>query len=287
MQLDVLVRLGLLASIWLTVFSLGARTSVGGALSVLRKPDSLLRMLAAMFGVVPVFALVLASTTSIPPAIKFAIVAMSVAPVPPILTYKQMKAGGEGNYGVGLLVAASLASIVLTPLMIELAGRLLGTEAAVTPAKVVRTLLLSTGLPLAAGMLLRGASEPAARAVRDLAQRVGGILLLVILVLLVAVSWRGLLGLLQNGGGLAIAATVAVGLAAGHLIGRPGDKSALALAAASRHPGVALAIAEMSFPDERKTLTAAILLFLLITAPYVRWAAKRPRGPEPASANED
>jgi hypothetical protein len=37
-----------------------------------------------------------------------------------------------------------------------------------------------------------------------------------------------------------------------------------------------LAIAEMSYPDQRKPLMAAILLFLLITilvtAPYVRWA---------------
>jgi BASS family bile acid:Na+ symporter len=279
MTIDALVRLGLLISIWLIVLSLGARASVQSALFVLRRPAALARAAAAIFVVVPAFAVVLAATAPLAPAIKFAIVAMSVAPVPPILPYKQMKAGGQGDYAVGLLVAASLISMVLTPLLVTLAAHLLRTEAHVAVGQVARPLLLSIGIPLAAGMLLHAASEGAAVSLADVAQKVGFLLLLVLFAVMVGAAARQILGLLGNGAALAIAATVAVGLLAGHLLGGGRDSGALALAAATRHPGVALAIAEMSFPDQRKSITAAILLYLLITAhvsaPYARWMRGR------------
>jgi BASS family bile acid:Na+ symporter len=278
MNLNDVVRLGLLVSIWLIVFSLGARSSVGSALFLIRRPAALLRALAAMFVAVPAFAVLLAAATALAPPIKFAIVAMSVAPVAPILPYKQIKAGADEGYALGLLVAAALGSILLTPLLVDLAAHLLGAEAAVSMGAVVRPLLISIGLPLAAGMLLRAVAKPVAQAVCGLAQRVGSLVLLVIFALMVAAAWREILGLFGNFGVLAIAATIAVGLLAGHLLG--GRHSvALALAAATRHPGVALAIAEMSYPEQRKPITAALLLFLLasllITAPYVRWARGR------------
>jgi BASS family bile acid:Na+ symporter len=48
----------------------------------------------------------------------------------------------------------------------------------------------------------------------------------------------------------------------------------LALSTASRHPGVALAIAHANFPDE-KLAPAAVLLYLIVSGivslPYLRW----------------
>ena len=49
---------------------------------------------------------------------------------------------------------------------------------------------------------------------------------------------------------------------------------ALALEAATRHPGVAIAIGAASFPDQKQDTTAAVLLFLVngaVTVPYLRW----------------
>jgi BASS family bile acid:Na+ symporter len=277
--LDTLVRLGLLVSIWLIVLSIGARASPESALFVLRRPAVLARALAAMFLVVPAFAVFLAATTSLPPAIRFAIVAMSVGPVPPVLPFKQMKAGAEEAYAIGLLVAASLASIVLTPLLVAAAARLLGANAQVGGAQVARTLLLSIGLPLAAGMALRAASGRVALAVSNLAQRAGSLVLLAVFAVMVAAAWREILSLLGNGSALAIAAAVAVGLLAGHLLAREPYRAALALAAASRHPGVALAIAAMSYPDQTRPITAALLIYLLITmlvtGAYLRWVSGR------------
>jgi BASS family bile acid:Na+ symporter len=287
--LDVLIRLALMLSIWLIVLSLGARASMEGAAFLLRRPGKLARALTAMFIAVPAFAVLVAATTSVPPAIKFAIVAMTAGPTPPVLPYKQVKAGSDADYALGLLVAAALASIVLTPLLVTAAARLLGDQSAADPLTVGRTVLLTIGLPLAAGMVLRALARGAAAAIAPIAQRAGFLILIVVFVVMLVAAWREIPALFGNGGGLAIAATVAVGLLAGHLLGGR-HRGALALAAATRHPGVALAIAQLNFPGQQKPITAAILVYLLITAlvtaPYVRWARRQASGADAAAAGE-
>ena len=74
----------LLLSIWLIVLSLGARASVDDALYVIRRPVLLIRAMAAIFVVMPAFALTVSSIFSLPPEIEFALVALSVSPIPPL-----------------------------------------------------------------------------------------------------------------------------------------------------------------------------------------------------------
>jgi BASS family bile acid:Na+ symporter len=283
------VRVGLLLSIWLIVLSLGARASTEGATFVLRRPALLLRAFAAMFVVAPALAVLLAATAPLPAPIRFAIVAMSVAPVPPILPQRQMRAGGGGEYTIGLLVAASVVAIVATPLLVDLAAKLLGATASVTPGRIARTLLVSIGLPLAAGMLLKAVWKAAGEAVARHAQRIGMILLLVAVAAMIGAVWQQALALLANGSALAIAAIVAADLAAGHILSGGREEGALALAASNRHPGVALAIAQMNYPDRLKELAAALLLYVVVTAivttPYVRWIIGRTARAQAASAS--
>ena len=86
--------------------------------------------------------------------------------------------------------------------------------------------------------------------------------------------------LVGNGTGLAFATFVAVGLAIGHLLGgpAPANRTSLAISTASRHPGIALALAQANFPAEKLVL-AALLLYLLINAivsiPYILWIKRR------------
>ena len=58
-----------------------------------------------------------------------------------------------------------------------------------------------------------------------------------------------------------------VGLAAGHLLGGPDpeNRTVLALSTATRHPGVAIALAAANFPDQ-KLGPAAVFLYLLVSA---------------------
>jgi BASS family bile acid:Na+ symporter len=86
--------------------------------------------------------------------------------------------------------------------------------------------------------------------------------------------------LIGNGTIIALAAFVFFGLAIGHYLGgpKPENRTALALATASRHPGIALALAQANFP-EQKLAMAAVLLYLLVNAavsfPYLLSTKRR------------
>jgi BASS family bile acid:Na+ symporter len=282
------IILSLILSIVLIVFGLGLRTTMEEALWLFRRPLQLFKALLAIYVVVPAFAIGLCLAFDLSAPVKFALVALAVSPLPPILPMKQEKLGGEHSYVVSLLVCASLFALVLTPLLLSVAGRVLDVAVSIPPAAVARSLLISVAAPLVAGMLLRALAPRAAGAIEAYASRAGKLLLVVGFLVLLASQWRGMVSLLGNGTIIAIAATVVVGLVAGHLLasGKPGERSALAVAAATRHPGVAIAIAGANFADQKQIAIAAVLLFLVVNAvvsiPYVRWINGQPAVPQPA-----
>ena len=71
---------------------------------------------------------------------------------------------------------------------------------------------------------------------------------------------------------------VAVGLAAGHTLGAPNQGDRTALPTASRHPGLAIAIAGENFPEYLKLIAGAVITYLLFSQllfiPYRRWRRK-------------
>jgi BASS family bile acid:Na+ symporter len=87
---------------------------------------------------------------------------------------------------------------------------------------------------------------------------------------------------------LAIAGFLVVSLAVGHLLGGPDpdERTVVGLSTASRHPGVALAIAQACAAEPQAVAAAILLCFLmglLTTAPYVKWRT-RARAKSQASA---
>jgi len=71
---------------------------------------------------------------------------------------------------------------------------------------------------------------------------------------------------------------VAIGLAVGHLLGGPAreDRSVLALATASRHPGVALAVAHdtASLMSVLGIVLVCLIVGALFGAVYTKWIAR-------------
>src|SRR5262249_45236916 len=86
---------------------------------------------------------------------------------------------------------------------------------------------------------------------------------------------------LGNGTLLAIVVFVMVGVAVGHLLGGPdlSERSTLALATASRHPGLAVTIAAINYPGQRRNVVAVVLLYLVVKAivliPYNSWRKRQ------------
>ncbi len=85
-----------------------------------------------------------------------------------------------------------------------------------------------------------------------------------------------MLSLIGSGTLPAIIAFILVGLVSGHLLGgpEPANRTVLAIASSSRHPGIAIAIAGANF-ERGKLAMAAILLYILINIvvaiPYRAW----------------
>ena len=77
-----------------------------------------------------------------------------------------------------------------------------------------------------------------------------------------------------------MAVFVILAVLTGHFLGGPDpeDRTLLVLATVSRHPAVALAIAQANFPQQKLAGPAVVLYLLLsamVSAPYVKWTKKQ------------
>ena len=277
MALAEVIRISVVASIFLIVFALGMNASLRDATSLFRRPWQLFKSILSMNVLMVIFAAAIVSIFRLDPALKIAIIALAVSPVPPFLPGKQMKAGGTASYSVGLLFAAVLISIVLVPVSIENLGRLFGVAAHVSPSRILPIVLVTAIVPLLCGLALRGlAPDFAARSLRPVSTF--ATVLLVISVLPILFTKAGAVwAMVGNGTLLVLALFTAVGLAIGHFLGGPDpdDRTVLAFATSARHPGTALAIAAQNFPDKASDVMAVIICHLIIGAvvsmPYLVW----------------
>ena len=276
MNMQILVQFALKASIFLSVFAIGLKSRPNDTIFLLQRPAKLVRSLLAMDVIMPVIATAMVWSFDLHEAVEVSLVALAVSPVPPILPKKQIKAQGEPSYAIGLLVVAAAVAVVFIPVAIELVGRLLQTPVHMEMWPIARLVLVTVLAPLLAGILFRELAPAIAAQLSKSVALVAGAALVVSVVPLLIAAWPGIVALIGNGTIVAIAVFVLLGLAVGHMLGGPDphDRAVLALATATRHPGVALAIGSANFP-EQKAVLPAILLYALIgailTIPYVIW----------------
>lgn len=265
MELLQLSMLALKVSVLVLVFALGLNATTAEATYAFRHPRRLLRGFLAMAVVVPVVAAAFALLTDLPRPVAIAIIAMSISPVPPILPMTQLKRGGRPEYVYGMLVAAALLSIIVVPVAVLALSALFGEEARFPPAAVAKIVVLSVLAPVALGIAVRHFWTEGAERVGPWLTKAATVVLAVALLPVLARAWPAMRGLMGTGTSVAVvAAVVVVSIAAGHLLGGPNreDRMALAIASATRHPGVALALARTAAPDE-PLVPAAILVYFL------------------------
>jgi BASS family bile acid:Na+ symporter len=276
MTIAELIPVAINLSMGLIVLGLGLGASFAEASYLLRRPGLLARSIAAMNVVMLAFAALVAAVFELDIAIEVALGALALSPVPPILPNKQTKAGGTAAYIVSLLAIAAICSIVIVPLGVHLFGLFFGDGREVPASAVLTPVLASVVVPLLIGLvahqLMPAFAERSSRYVA-----IAGAILLVLAFLPVLVTiWPALMGMVGNGTLVILALFTLVGVAVGHFLGGPDEdnRSVLALATGTRHPGVALAIAAATFPEE-KTVIAVVLWHLVVGAivsgPYVKW----------------
>src|SRR4029078_455563 len=165
MSARALVMACLFGGIVLPVVAVGCRATWSDATALLRDRGALIRSMLSMFIVAPILTSIVAAMFDLHPAVKIALVASSVSPVPPFLPTKAIGAGGEGQNVIGLLVAASvlavlfapvvravLLSILCVPLALDVFELVFALPLEISPLRIARTVSITVLLPLGAGM---------------------------------------------------------------------------------------------------------------------------------------
>jgi BASS family bile acid:Na+ symporter len=284
MNLAQLIKAAILVSVMLIVLSFSLLATWRDATSLFRKPSLLLRSLLAMNVLLPLFAATLVALFALRPAVSMALIALAASPVPPFLPQKQLKLVAHPEYVFGLLGATSLLTVVLAPLTIALIGLAFSLRTDIAPAAIGRIVALTVLIPFALGLIIRRLIPNFALRASPLVSKAGILLLVVAVVPVLITMWPAMVSLIGDGTLVVIVAFVAVGLGVGHLLGGadPDDRTVLALATATRHPGVALVICAGIFPAAEKLVAPALMLYLLVgaiaSAPYVRWRKRQHKG---------
>jgi bile acid:Na+ symporter, BASS family len=134
--------------------------------------------------------------------------------------------------------------------------------------------------PLAAGIMVRHFAPRFAQRMARPVSLFAMVALLVGVLPIVFSAWPAAVSLIGDGTLAAIVVFVVAGLAAGHLLGGPDpdNRVVLALATATRHPGVAMAVAHAAAPGEKLVLGAVLwylIVGLLVSAAYLAWRRHR------------
>lgn len=283
MEIQQLVILVLQVSLGVLVFCVALQTQRGDFMSLLRQPGLLARSLLSMFVIMPIVTVLMSLGFSLLHGVEVALVALALSPVPPILPGKQIKAGGTGSYAVALLAISAVVAIVFIPVALALLGLIFPATVSIPASRVATVVGMSVLLPLAAGIVVRSAAPQLSTRIAKPLSGVSALLLAVAFIPIMVKVWPAMMALLGHFTLVAIVVFVAVSLVVGHLLGgpAPGDRTVLGLATASRHPGVAVALASANANGDHAPVAAVLLAFLLsviLTIPYVRWRTRLARG---------
>jgi len=273
MSLQTLILFVLKASILLNVFAIGLKAGVHDATYMFRRPGKLAKALLAMNILMPLFAVAFVLAFHLKHAVEVALVALAVSPVPPILPRKLRKAGATESDTIGLLVAVGILAIVFVPAAMEILERVFHVPLRMTFASIAALVFITIILPLALGIAVHTLAPVAADRLVNPIAKIASIALLLSAVVILFSGAPAIWELTGNGTLVAIAAFVLVGLLIGHFVGgpKPENRTGLALATASRHPGIAIALAVANFPEEKLAISAVLLYLLvniLVSIPY-------------------
>lgn len=271
-----LVPLALKTSIIVMAFAVGLTAQPRDLIYVFEHPLRLARSLTSMFLVMLLAAVAITRLLDLHRTVEIVIVCLALSPLPPLLPHKLKKAGGDGSYSVGLVVAASLFALIWIPSALWVLGNLSGLSLHDTPSHLASVVILNILVPLALGATIHHLAPNFADWIQVAFARTGGLLLLAALIPVLIKAWHP--ALLQIGGGtvLTLVAFVVIGLISGHFLGGPDpdDRTVLALSSASRHPAIAVSLASINFPQE-KDVVVVVLMYLIISAlltlPYSAW----------------
>jgi BASS family bile acid:Na+ symporter len=241
---------GLTIALFTLAAAQGLSTDEAAVTNLDRRPVPLARSLFGVLVLVPAAALLIGLLLQPAPKVALGMAILAASPAVPLWLRPVPQAGATREHYTSLHMLLAFLSLLTVPATLVLLSRALGSEAVINLNSVLRQVWMTVLAPFGVGLLIRTwLPELAERVCRRLA-RIGGSLMLVILIVILAatsptlleVDGRSYLALF-----LMAAAAYAIGAAVAP--GPPQTKKILALENAIRHPGLAILIAGAGIPE--------------------------------------
>lgn len=275
MDSAILIRIAIVISVMLIVIALGLRYARSDGTYLLHRPSLLVRSVVAMNVIMPLIAVWLVSSFDFKTPVKVALVALAISPLPPFLPGKRLKLTSHG-YIYGIVVAAAVCSVALVPITASLLSAHFHTQH-VGAVKVFLVVVITVLAPLSIGLFIQRIRPTRAPGLATTLHKAGMGLLILASIPVLVMEWPTIRSLLGDGTVVAAIVLSGLGLLVGHLLGGPDpeNRTVLALATASRHPGVALVAGISASAQAPRLVTAAVLLAfvvsVVVSAPYAVW----------------
>lgn len=264
-----------LAFVVTSMFGLGLGLTPRDIIGPLKDVRFLLAALAANFLIVPAAAWALTRLLPLEPDLRVALIIFSAVAGAPIVLKETQLARGDMHAAVSLVTLQVVATVIYLPLALPL----LIPGITVDAVAIAMPLLLQVLLPLGLGLLMNARYDEEAEMARPIMNEIANLSLALMLILNLG-NVGEVFGLLGTGAIGATIVLVAVGFAAGWLLGgpEPATRRTLALGTAQRNFAAAFVIGAGSFagrPTVMIMLLAASLISMVLLLPAAGELGKR------------
>jgi len=253
------------AAVMLLLTSLGLRTRPADTLMLFCKPRLGAQALLAMFVFVPLCTIIMTWALPLEPAVRASLLALSVAPLCPVVARAVTNFNTDGDYMLCLQVFSAVVSMVAVPAMLALSGRIFDFEPRYPIGDIALFIIRQIGLPLAVGMVLARLLGEKSRSVALWLERIGLIAMVTAMIIILYFVLPKVWAMTVNGRLISVVAFACFVLLGGHLFGGTdkGTRDNLIMGCIQRHPAISLLIATTVLPEEEATMIAVIVLFVL------------------------
>lgn len=250
-------------SITALVLGLGMRGVQRDLRALIGNPSVVVRILVARALLIPLVVMTTLSALGAAPQAKIGLMLLAISPASPMLWSRRGDASERAELAIATSTLEILISIFAVPCWLAVLSRWLMVNTSIEPIAVIQLVAVLFLLPLAIGAALRLVAprlmDRASAAVLLASQMLLAIALVAFVVDELATMRQ--LGVRFD---LLVASVAAATLGAAHMAAsRIGtNRSALALACVTRHPALALLVAQGNFPDDL-VLPAVVMSFII------------------------
>ena len=268
----------MLAFVLCSMLAMGLNLTVGQIITPLRNVRLVTLSLLVNFLLMPFVAVGLATLLRLDEPLGVGLLLLGSAAGAPFLPKLAQIAKADLAFAVGLMVLLMVITVGYLPLVLPL----LLPGVSVNPAKIARSLFLLMLLPLAGALAVKARFASFAARTKPLLDRLSNLSLILLVVLIAVANVNKVLAVFGTRGILAGLLFIAMGFAAGWLLGGPdtNTRRVLALGTAQRNIAAALVVGSQSFSDPQVIVMVIVVATVgfLILMPVSRALGK---------ANED